>query len=116
MAQNETPSKPDQMDLLKDLKKLLRREVLSEVLKSGLTDSIITEYRELAKQGVRLLTLLDKYGFANVLTAEDRKEFEAIMQALSVSGLRCQILVEESCQNDYEAFLAVTPSASVRAN
>ena len=96
--------KADQLDLLQELKRHLRQEVLAEVMKTGLTDSIISEYRELAGSGVRLLTLLERYGFTKLLNDEDRKEFDDIMKGLSVSGLRCQL------------FLAVTPSDSIRTN
>lgn len=108
---NDKPINP-----LQEIKDVMRLSIKAELKKSGMSETLINECRELAGNGVRLLALMEKHGFAETLDKEDRAEFNEIMQGLSLSGIRCQLLVEESYQDDYQQFLASAPAPSLRAN
>lgn len=103
-------------ELLHKIKEELRQEVLEEVEEKGLRDRVFAEYYDLANSAGRLLGLLSKYNFPVHISEEDRQVYDALMRKISVSGLRCQILVEASTESDYESFLMSTPVVSEMAN
>lgn len=102
--------------LINDLKKCLKDEVLEEVTNVGLRESMIREYKNLSRATSNLLKLLETYNFSEQLAEEDSKRYAELMGMLGMTGVRCQILVEQSRDLDNEAYLAVAPVESRAIN
>ncbi|MGE4298845.1 MAG: hypothetical protein AB7E47_12510 [Desulfovibrionaceae bacterium] len=110
------PIATEKQELLLKIKENLREEVLAGIENMGLRESMINEYREIAGAAGQLLGLLQQYNFVNLLHNNDVAAYDQLMQRLSMSGLRCHILVEESRSVDNEALLAMAPTVSARIN
>ena len=98
------------------LKDTLRGCVAEDIRTSGLRESMINEYYALAGSSRQLLDMLQRTGFVESLAEKDKQEYVAIMQDLSESGIRCQLLVEQSRSADTTYLLAMTPTASKSVN
>jgi predicted nuclease of restriction endonuclease-like RecB superfamily len=116
MKEITTSTKSQYVEILNKWKEELRQEVMQNIHSTGLRQQLFAEYNALAATTSKLLSILQKYDFPKQLEAEDSEKYNALMSQLSVSGLRCQILVEESTAQDYEAFLTTAAPASERIN
>jgi len=103
-------------EILNRWKAELRQEVMQDLSSVGLRRQLFAEYNSLAAATGKLLGILQQYGFPSQLGAEDAAEYNGLMNLLSVSGLRCQILVEEAAAQEYESFLTAAAPASDRIN
>jgi len=114
----QTPNtlEAEQIKVLQEMKRTVRRELIKEMQEVSLRDRTITECRELANSTSQVISLLQKYNFPSMLSAADQQRYDEIMTQLSLSGLRCQVLVEESNAEDYGLFLAATPPVSNSIN
>ncbi|MBG0775740.1 MAG: hypothetical protein H0S85_04820 [Desulfovibrionaceae bacterium] len=103
-------------EIIGKLRDTLRVEVLSEIKSNGMRESMIGEYKALANAAGTLIAMLQKYDFPELLHGADSKAYEEIMRKLSLSGIRCHILVEASRSADQEAVLAMATPMSQRLN
>lgn len=103
-------------EMLRNLKQNLRADVLEDVMSMGLRNSIIEQYKELTGAASELIGLLAQTHYAESLDAEGKRCYDQLMARLSVCGIRCQILVEESFSVDDQAFLAVAPAPTAALN
>ena len=102
--------------LLGQLKERLRREVREGVREMGVLDRLFAENFELAGAAGRLLELLRRYEFPRLLDEADQTEYQAVMRELSVIGLRCQLLAEESQKQNCMDYLRSTSAATGRVH
>ncbi len=91
--------------LLLRIKEDLRPQVLDRVRVKGLTNELFNEYRRLAGATERLLSMLGTRQFAAGLTDEERGQYDLLLACLGESGVRCQILVEESEAASWTTYL-----------
>jgi hypothetical protein len=116
MKETMTSASAQYVEILKRWKEELRQEVVQDINAKGLRQQLFSEYNSLAAAAGKLLGMLQQYDFPKQLQGADNAEYNALMNLLSVSGLRCQILVEESAAQEYEAILTAAAPASERIN
>jgi|GEM_PF-2958342 len=116
MKETIASATPQYADILHRWKEELRHEVVQDIQHTGLRQQLFAEYNNLAGATGKLLSILQKYGFPSQLQNADNSEYNELMTLLSVSGLRCQILVEESSAQEFEAILTAAAPASELIN
>lgn len=109
-------AKSQRGEILNKWKEELRQEVMQDIHSTGLRQQLFAEYNSLAATTSRLLSILQQYEFPKQLQGQDSERYNELMSQLSVCGLRCQILVEESTAQEYEAFLTTAAPVSERIN
>jgi hypothetical protein len=116
---DKTASQHGQMDeqqMLLKIKENLRKEVLSEVRNIGLRRKLFAEYYDLAGATSTLLRILQQHDFAQSLGEQERQSYDKLMSRLSCCGLRTQILLEQSSNQEYEALLSNYEPATALPN
>jgi len=113
LSQNKAAS---QTEMLLRIKETLREEVIEGVRNQGLQQRLFSEYYDLAGCTSSLLGLLQNARFVESLSDADRQQYDSLMTKLSCCGLRAQILLEQSTQQEYETVLQTTEPPSGMAN
>lgn len=106
----------NQNEILHKIKETLREEVMQGVKNQGLQQRLFSEYYDLAGCTGSLLGILQNARFVESLSDADRQQYDKLMTQLSCCGLRAQILLEQSTQQEYETVLQTTAPASSMVN
>ncbi|WP_461210666.1 hypothetical protein [Desulfocurvus sp. DL9XJH121] len=101
------PTQEEMNRTFEQLRAHLKPKVLADVMHSGLRDSVINEYKDLALATRDLIDLLNATGAASLLMGKAVEQYEHILAKFSVSGQRMRLLIDESSAVDETALLAI---------
>ena len=108
--QRDTEKRPSMQEVMGRIKEDIRQEMQGGIQSLGFRDAMIGEYGELAGAASTLIQLLQDNEIINRLTGDDLQLYNQLMRRLSLSGLRGQVLIEESHAQEYmEMLTSVDP-------